>query len=261
MKKLILLFLFTAPLVAAAQDVPNGNFESWFFVGSSENPEFWIADNTEIYPTVTKDFESYEGNIAMRVTAQPTGIGEYGQATTLFEIDAVPAALQFYAKTEVEFGAVMVEITFLNNDFEIYTESWFSSENMPDYTLISMPLDQIEPVITHARITVSAQVGDLVAGDAWISVDAMEFGEPTGLNDLDKPQFVIFPNPASDRITVESPEGAIGLLSISDMQGRIVHEEFLTGNRGTIGLTTFPKGLYFIKNNSKNPIVGKFVVK
>ncbi len=260
MKKLILLFLFTAPLVAAAQDVPNGNFESWYFVGSTESPEFWITDNTEMGNTVSKDFESYEGDIAMRVTAQPTGIGEYGQATTLFEIDAVPAALQFYAKTEVEFGAVAVDITFLNNDNEIYTESWFSSENIPDYTLISMPLDQIEPIITHARITVSAQVGDLIGGDAWISVDAMAFGEPTGLYEREKLQFKIYPNPASDIITIQAPEGLIGLITVVDVNGKKVHEEFINRENATIDIHRFPKGIYTIVSNTEIPVVSKFVV-
>ena len=260
MKKLILLFLCVSPLVAAAQDVPNGNFESWFWAGWSENPEFWVTDNTELFYTVTKDFDSYEGDIAMRVTAQPTGIGEYGEASTLFELDAVPAALNFYAKTYLEFGAVSVEITFLNNENEVYTETWFNSESMPEYTLISIPLDQIEPVLTHARITVSAQVGDLVAGDAWISVDAMAFGEPTGLYEREKLQFKIYPNPTSDIITIQAPEGLIGLITIVDINGKKVHEEFINREYGTIDIHRFPKGIYTIVSNKEIPVVAKFVV-
>ena len=245
MKNLLLLFLFL-PLFASAQTVPNGNFESWFLVGDNENPDFWITDNTELQPTVTKDFDSYEGEIAMRVTGQPMGVGDYGEAYTLFETEAIPAALNFYAKTDVAFGGVSVEITFLNQELEVYTEIWSNTENLVDYTLVSMALDQIEPVITHARIKVVAQVGDLVPGHAWISVDAMAFGEPLK---VDKPipgSFKIFPNPAKENITIKSIDGSLGNLTITDALGKIVLEKQVQENETSIDVEGFAPGVYLL---------------
>jgi hypothetical protein len=261
MKKFIILILLAAPYFAEAQMIPNGNFESWFFVGSSEHPEFWVTDNTEFQTTVSKDYDSYEGEIAMRVTAQPIGVGEYGEASTLFEIAAIPSALNFYAKTELEFGGVSVEITFLNNDNEVYTESWFNTENMPDYTLISIPLEQIEPVLTHVRITTSAQVGDLIAGTAWISVDKMEFGEPLKMENRKKEHFQIYPNPAKESLTITTQNNLIGKYKILDNTGKTVLEGIIPHSETQIDIRQLSPGIYTIFNASEIPALGKFIVE
>lgn len=259
MKKLILILL-VLPFFAEAQTIPNGNFETWNFVGWFENPESWVTDNTQILTTVTKDYDSYEGEIAMRVTAVPNGIGEYGEAYTLIEANSVPATLNFYAKGEFEFGGAFIEIAILNGDNTIYTQYWNQSESMPEYTFISIPLNQIEPIFTHIRIKVVAQVGDLLAGSAWISVDAMEFGQPTGLFEANKLHFKIFPNPSSDKIAIQAPQGLIGPITIVDAQGKKVYEEFIATEKATITIQDFPKGIYTIVGLGDTRVVGKFVV-
>ena len=261
MKKYLLILVFLMPLFAFAQSIPNGNFESWIVFIWYENPEFWTTDNTEIQYTVTKDSDSWEGDFAMRVTAQPSVIGEYGEASTLFEISSVPAALNFYAKSENEFGSVGVEITFLNQENEIYTEYWYSSENMEEYTQISIPLEQIEPIITHARIRVTAQVGDLVPGSAWISVDDMAFGEPLNVKQEAKTYFKIFPNPTNEMLTVQSPDGILGNLIITDMQGKTVYTDFINDIQTSINIKDLAPGSYIL-NTEKNTVQpSKFMVK
>lgn len=262
MKKLILPFLFL-PLFAAAQTIPNGNFESWFWVGWSENPEFWVTDNTELAPTVTKDFDSYEGEIAMRVTAQPMGVSDYGEANTLFEIDEIPAALNFYAKTAVEYGGVSVDVTFLNQDIEVYTVNWFGTENMVEYTLVSIPLSQVLPppgIVTHARISVSAQVGDLIAGIAWISVDAMEFGETLSVKKMELSNFKIYPNPASENLIIQSNGSSLGNLKITDTLGKIVLEKQVPDNQTTIDIQNLAAGVYMISSDEGNMKASRFIV-
>ena len=260
MKKLILLSLFL-PLFATAQTIPNGNFENWSMVGMNENPDFWVTDNTEIYTTVSKDLDAYEGEIAMRVTAQPTGLNEQGEATTLFEISAIPPALNFYAKSEVESGSVNVEITFLNEETEIYSKQWFSTASMEEYTLVSIPLNQMEPQITHARIKVMAEVGDLIAGTAWISVDAMEFGIPLMVKESALTSFKIYPNPASEYLTIQSAAGPVGNVMIFDTQGKMVFEKRISGNSGSIDIRSFSPGVYAVRSDAKNVRGSTFIVK
>lgn len=261
MKKLIFFILFL-PLFSAAQTIPNGNFESWFLVGSSENPEFWVTSNTEIETAVTKDFDSYEGDIAMRVTAQPTGLGEYGEASTLFEINAIPAALNFYAKTVIENSGASVQITFLNQDAEVFTQQWFSPSSLPDYTLISIPLTQIVPgIITHARIKVVAEVGDLIGGSSWISIDAMEFGEPLSVETSEVNTFKLYPNPATENITIQSAGNSLGNLKISDALGNTVIEKQVQANETTIDIQNLAAGVYMISSDEKNMKAYKFIVK
>jgi len=259
MKKLLLLYLFL-PVFATAQTVPNGNFEDWVWMGWFEDPEFWTTDNTELQYTVTKDNDAYEGEFAMRVTAVPMGVGDYGEATTLLETSLIPEALNFYAKSEVENGAVSVEIIFLDGDVEVYSANWFGTLSMNDYTLISIPLNTIEPVMTHARIKVSAEVGDLVPGTAWISIDAMEFGEPVGVEKTDLSPFKIYPNPASEYLTIQSAGGLLGTIQIFDAQGKMVVEKRITDSSADIDVREFSPGVYLVRND-RSVKSSRFVVK
>lgn len=260
MKKLVLISLLL-PLFATAQTIPNGNFESWFVVGFLEYPESWETDNTESQTTVTKDLDSYEGELAMRVTAQPTGVIEYGEATALFEISTTPAALNFYAKTELEYGAASVEVTFLNQDTEIYTTDWFSSTSMEDYTLISIPLSIAGPVITHARIKVTTQVGDLIGGSAWISVDAMEFGLPLDVNKTELNAFKVYPNPAHDYLTIQSDEILLGNIKIYDAQGKMVFGKRISDTSAKIDIRNLSSGAYTLRSDNMNVRASKFIVE
>lgn len=262
MKNLILTLLLAAPLHTVAQSVPNGDFESWHSGEWSEEPEDWTTDNTENNTTVSKDLDAHEGDFAMRVTAQPIGVGAYGEASTVMEIDAIPPALNFYAKTFGENGGSWVNITFHNNETEMYSETWYGYDDMPEYTLVSVPLNQIEPVLTHARITVSSEVGDFAPGSAWISVDAMEFGEPLGVKQDGRIPLRLYPNPARDVLRVESPGGApLGRLSVFDALGRKVHEVHINRESANIDIARLPKGVYVIADEGGRGLRGKFVVE
>lgn len=259
MKKLLLPLLIL-PLFAEAQTIPNGDFESWAQIGITINPESWITDNTEIMTTVSKDLESYEGEFAMRVTAQPTGVGDYGEAYTEFEINAIPPALNFYAKSEIEFGAARVEITFMNQFLVAYSNSWTNTESITEYTAISIPLEQIEPVITHVIIKVIAEVGDLVPGTAWISVDAMEFGDVLNVDKKNVSAFKIYPNPVSDILTIQSTGNSLGKLTITDAVGKIVMVKQVTENPAIIDIQHLVPGIYMIHNN-ENLKPSRFIVQ
>lgn len=259
----ILLF---APFVALSQDIPNGNFESWLPIGNFENPEFWETDNTQTLFTVTKDYDSYEGEIAMRVTSQPIGVGEYGEAFSLILINSIPSALNFYAKYSTESGAVSVEISFSDaSQTEIATGHWSSVESMENYTFISLPItpnattEQLPPV--YAIVRVSAQVGDLVAGHAWISVDAMNLGTLLNLEDLERSEFEIYPNPASEKITIQSSQGEIGNLKIFDAQGKMVFEKRISETSVDLDIRKFSPGVYTLRSDNMNVRAAAFIVK
>ncbi|NEN23256.1 T9SS type A sorting domain-containing protein [Cryomorpha ignava] len=263
MKKFTLIFLFL-PLFATAQTVPNGNFESWFWVGWSENPEFWVTDNTELGPTVTKDFDSYEGEIAMRVTAQPTSLGSYGEANTLISLTEVATALNFYAKSEVENGSVAVNVTFLNGETEVYTVHWFGNENMEEYTLVSVPLSQVLPppgIVTHARISVSAEFADLIGGTAWISVDAMEFGEPLLVKENELNSFKIYPNPTSDVLNLQT-EASVESVDIFNITGEKIRSLNAPEIEKPIDVSALSKGVYLIRfNTATSSFVKRMVIE
>jgi len=85
-------------------------------------------------------------------------------------------------------------------------------------------------------------------------------GGYVGIND--KHQTVntptICPNPANDKITVETP--AKGNLSIHSINGQQLLQQEITEPTTTINVNTLPSGVYFVRVTSdKNVQVGKFI--
>lgn len=72
----------------------------------------------------------------------------------------------------------------------------------------------------------------------------------------------IYPNPSSDKITVLSPQSAVGDASIiiTDISGKIIYQNELTAEETTIDISNYASGIYFVKINLIGEIVtNKFV--
>ncbi len=76
-------------------------------------------------------------------------------------------------------------------------------------------------------------------------------------------QLRFYPNPASDRITIEN-EGATtpGILELRDMLGRTVLREVLTDSQNDVNIEYLPKGIYcaVVMRNGKQTEVGRVVI-
>lgn len=221
---LIVLF-WLLPFTAAAQVIPNGGFEYWSITnGWTEEPDGWETPNNQLIETTVKDQDAYAGEFAMRVNPYNMGIGEYGWGNIDFPIDFIPPSLDFYAKWDkTSTAAVGVDITFFNGEIPVYTSYWFAEVNQSEWSLIQIPLDQIEPVMDHVIITVYVSIGDFAAGEGWISVDEMSFGNPSGLNDLDESAIGLYPNPTSDVLKISVRAQPLDY-SIIDSSGRLVDQ-------------------------------------
>ncbi|MFH0867317.1 MAG: T9SS type A sorting domain-containing protein [Bacteroidota bacterium] len=69
----------------------------------------------------------------------------------------------------------------------------------------------------------------------------------------------VFPNPATDNITVESVQPAV--IEIYDMQGRLLKTFALSDNNINIDISSFPSGVFFVKVITKKGITVKKFVK
>jgi len=230
--------------------IPNPGFELWLINDPITIPVGWSTTDNGVESAVSQDFEPYEGNLAMRVDAIPIGVGSYGVAECPVPIDYIPASLDFYAKVGTEFGAVSVIIIFFNGENEVYTEFWNNTEPIENWTLVTIPLEQIEPVLTHAVIRVEAIVGDLAPGTAWISVDAFGFEGPLSNDPLHSDaQWNIYPNPAHNEITLEGV-AANSAIRIRNLTGQTVYETASTRSLMKIDLRNLSSGMYLISMQS-----------
>jgi len=252
MRYLLLLSIFLSSSLYA--QIPNPGFESWVAGNWQPDPEGWGTTNGQLIPAVYQDSDSYEGDFAMRVDAVNNGLGAYSKAQCTFPTTFIPGSLDFYVKAGTEFGGVSVTISYFNGENMFYSEFWGSGQAIEEWTLVSIPLSQIEPIMTHAVIKVEASVGDLVPGTAWISVDAMGFEGPLSDGDVMVDQNIeIYPNPASDYLTLDGI-AANSTVRILNLAGQTVFESNSEVSQMRVDVQHFATGLYILNVQDQNKV-------
>ena len=77
-------------------------------------------------------------------------------------------------------------------------------------------------------------------------------------------KLTLTPNPAENEVTVyfEAPEGAVSVINVTDLNGRIVHSITATGTTAVINVSALKRGLYILRvNNSINSTATKLLVQ
>jgi hypothetical protein len=68
-----------------------------------------------------------------------------------------------------------------------------------------------------------------------------------GINTEKQSAFSIFPNPASDVITIKNYSGIPTQATLYDLTGRVLQEISIDGLYTNINVLNYPKGLYLLK--------------
>lgn len=69
----------------------------------------------------------------------------------------------------------------------------------------------------------------------------------TGIADIHTTSTSLFPNPANEMVRIERLDNAPATLTLSDVQGRIVQQEAISGNLDTVDLTGLKPGVYLVR--------------
>jgi hypothetical protein len=82
-----------------------------------------------------------------------------------------------------------------------------------------------------------------------------------GINELQETRSLVYPNPATDKITIEIAEGqAPGQLSMMNLNGEEILTCSLIKPKTQIDISNLPSGVYFVRlTNDKTVDVGKIV--
>ena len=89
----------------------------------------------------------------------------------------------------------------------------------------------------------------------------MDYAAPAGIIELKSSQISIYPNPATDKITIEtSATQGQSQLSVMNLNGEEVLTRSLIKPKTQIDISNLPIGIYFVRlSNDKTVEVGKFV--
>jgi hypothetical protein len=263
MKSLTLPLALFLSVGLFSQDIPNGNFEEWESTPMfTLDPVGWETDNTQLIVSTSQDLDAYEGTYAMRVVPINDGVGEFGHASTTVPIGGIPDGLSFYAKWSQTVTAwIGVDVLFYNNEDQVYSEYWSTSDTASTWTQVVIPFEPIDIATTHVVITVFVAIGDLVPGEGWISVDAMNFGIVSSVNELETTEVTIFPNPADQFLELRM-EGDIQIdeVGIIDMNGRTI---LSAPYDQRIDISAITEGQYLLEFKSAEKVLGRkpFVVQ
>jgi hypothetical protein len=251
MKTSVLIFAIASllPISFLSQEITNGGFESWSITnGWTEEPDGWETPNNQLIESTVKDLDAYSGEYAMRVNPAPNGIGEEGFGWIQIPTEFIPPSLDFYAKwSRTPTASVGVEIQFFNNELQVYAANWVPQDTSSAWTYIHLPLEQIEPVMTHMVIRAYIFIGDFAPGAGWISVDEMSFGDPNSLDEEEDLTIGLFPNPTSDVLSVMAKVQPMGY-SIIDSSGRLVDQGTF---KSEIDVSQLPAANYTIQFTMK----------
>ena len=146
----------------------------------------------------------------------------------------------------------------LNDNYVFEVSSELSSEYVWDFDGIS-----IVEVINTNSATIELE---FVTPGTW-NVDVREFNDllaagellnfvavvqdDVGLNEMDEVELNLFPNPALNRINLESSDLLIDI-DLMDMSGKIMKTELVNSDIYQIDLTDLESGFYFLKVNTQS---------
>ena len=84
----------------------------------------------------------------------------------------------------------------------------------------------------------------------------------SGINENTLHDLKVYPNPANDKLYIESTSLVKSFLTISDQTGRIIQSEVIEGNNNIIDVSGIAAGIYHLKvKNDKNESIYKVVIQ
>ena len=112
------------------------------------------------------------------------------------------------------------------------------------FPIICANLIEVPPIV-HSLIFLGSQL-NLLMKKILLSFAFVLVGVALGAQNNSKPDLSVFPNPATEYISVQDKNDAVGFLSVFNLVGKKVKEfEFVKGEQYSIA--DLPKGMYLVQ--------------
>ncbi len=281
----LLALLITAFFAASAQQLPNAGFETWT---SPNNPDGWATWESSIGAPLglaTKDTavkvlgtasikiktDSIQAGPTKRLIAGLVSAGSIIYAPPVMSFFGVPFTYRpdtlvfLYKYTPVSTDSAYVEIevsgttaTLLEGGIQLpgTAGQWYEISIPTTAQISAGTVDSIRVAFSSSTPGTSGFQGSV------LNVDGVRFGYvslPNAIQNIaDRLEVSIYPNPASDVITISTTENTQDYtVTVADVTGKIVAAQNLQGNNTTIGVSEFANGTYIYRIADKAGIIVK----
>ncbi|NTW32794.1 MAG: T9SS type A sorting domain-containing protein [Bacteroidetes bacterium] len=281
---LIFAFAYCIGLKADAQTQPtNAGFENWEAIGSFENPLGWSSfNNFYNYGVPEMSFDtsdSHSGSHALRlisVTATvppPLGtntldtlagfvfLGGFDLNNSGIPYTDRPISVQAFVKGTIISGSnamIIATLSKWNTVTHVSDQVGMAvcniTSSIANYTQISSTFNYSLTSIPNT-LSIMIMAGDVGSGgfilpgnEIFVDDISFTFSASISDNNQNKNNIYIFPNPASDKITVNTSE-KINTIEIYNIVGEKVYSlnNFKQQKSNEINLSGINTGIYFVK--------------
>ncbi len=219
-----------------------------------------IPHNLAITKTPWGDSTFYA--YGFNITGQPTGVYKYnatmqgytGQDKTILYAQINDGIGQIDLENHVVIDEMIVEPPELTISSSIYdTVNKLFYVSTTDYS-------------TLGEGNIYNPGGEIVGSfEAGISPEAIaiDYRVSSGNKEISNDQITVYPNPASDFVTIACSDNNYNYVTITDISGRIVYSEKIsfTDSGNTIDISGINKGIYFISLNGKSKSSNHTIIK
>ena len=163
---------------------------------------------------------------------------------------------QHKPEANFSFAENNLEVTFTNTSTDASSWLWefgdinTSTEENPVHAYVSAGTYQVKLYIEN-----SINSWDTISYNITVS-------DISGINNIVKDFFKIYPNPASETIHIDIQDITSYDLQISDITGKILFNQSVTGNKYAINISDYKPGIYIIRlENNKEILTKKIIIK
>ena len=279
----------------SGDDIPGGDFENWN-ITSGQCLDSWFTTNpyTIPYPSVAQG-EPHSGNHSVRITNQPSifGDGFFGfailgnpeldfcsdESLVMSQGQVVTTVTGYYkytagnpsemATTYLYYSTVN-DIGDCDSTYEQYNywpavtdwtpftivvpntivAEWIANQQAPDYLSIGF----VSTMVSNE----SEPNGD--PGSVLLVDDINVEYTTVGVTDFTSKSMTVYPNPASNRITIQWPSMSQKQVEITDAFGKIALVTSTNGNNITLDTSSLSNGVYTLRIRDEHSTSTQLVV-
>jgi len=211
---------------------------------------FYIVIDTEELRVIDEFNMRNENNFDLHIRCGFLGSNGFNVVTTEPVVIPANSGWSIYGQSYGLNAPLLFNLTVLNDTGGMTTEEIFDN-------VAQLFEDVVEVRFFHNQ-SISYD-GEIVSGT--LQIDKISSYELLGLNEVEKTNFKLYPNPVKEELNINFLKDTNGLMTIYNILGEVVLTKNISGVNNQIKVSNLQSGVYLVKITSENSSVTKKIVK